>query len=759
MAVSTASTAGIIAGFDPLEYLTSQPYTLLLFQMVVILTFAQIVNFPLSVIRQPRVIGEVITGILLGPSVMGHIPNFTNKVFPTASIPGLTDIANIGVYLLLFMVGCEVDTTFIRKHLKIALTVGIFNMAVPFALGCAVSVGLWNEYRKNDDTLQPIEFTTYMVFIAVAMCITAFPVLARILTELNLIRDKVGTIVLAAGITNDLIGWILLALSITLANSTSSITTLYICLVTIGWCLFCVYPLRYLLRYILTKNGDLENPNGPSQFSTALILIMMLSSAFFTDIIGVHPIFGAFIIGAIVPRENGYVVRLAEKIEDLVNLVLVPLYFALAGLGVNLGLLNQGIDWAYIVCIVVVALVGKVFGGFVASKVFGLYKRESLAVGVLMSCKGIVEIVVLNTGLNAGILSQKTYSMFIVMALVATFVTTPLTLLVYPQSYRDKVKELRKQAEESASKSSMVSSVDEIKFQRLVLPVNELETISTGLVLLDYICEPTKLPVLGVNVKVLTQRTADLLQASMLGNQSLRFDKEQLNPLLSILKVFSDLNSIPFSSEILFSMPGDYFKTMIASSNCARNDLLMLTVSNKEYLRNPDLVAELAQLSSPTDVHKCLLINNNQELAKTADVDYTDGDSIFSKETILNPESLHFTTLTLVLSNTVTTSQDLVALKLFFLMAEHRDIALANVCVRGDSELLGLVQTHMSLVKDEHVTLTVHESVAAFEEHLAEKHSSMKGNVNDLVIIANNSDSEQFCRLFVSNNDRLVITY
>lgn len=295
-----ATSSGIFAGGNPLEYSSSAPYTLFIFQLILVIGVAELLHYPLSKIQQPRVISEVLSGIILGPTAFGKIPGFTNTVFPTDSMQGLTLVSTLGICLLLFMVGCEVDIKFIKKHFATALSVGIFNMALPFGLGCAYSVTLWKHYRENEPDLPDIKFSTFMVFIGVSMCITAFPVLVRILTELRLVKDRVGVVVLAAGITNDLLGWILLALSITLANSSKSETTAYIVLVTIGWGLFICYPIRWLLNWFLKSVlNDLENPSGPCPMAMLIILLMMFASAFFTDIIGVHPIFGAFILGTI----------------------------------------------------------------------------------------------------------------------------------------------------------------------------------------------------------------------------------------------------------------------------------------------------------------------------------------------------------------------------------------------------------------------------------------------------------------------------
>ncbi|KAH3668991.1 hypothetical protein OGAPHI_002746 [Ogataea philodendri] len=755
MAVSTSSAAGIIAGMNPLEYSSSQPYTLFIFQTIFVVVLAQLVHKPLSILKQPKVIAEVITGILLGPSVMGHIPRFTSLVFPTSSIPGLTLVANVGVCLLLFMVGCEVDVEFIKKNLKIAFSVGIFNMAVPFGLGCAIAVGLWNEYRVNDDDLQPIKFTTFMVFIAVAMCITAFPVLARIITELGLVKDRVGVVVLAAGITNDLIGWILLALSITLANSSKSEITAYICLVVIGWCLFVVYPLRFLLRKVLFKLDEIHT--GPSQLGTTIILMLMFASAFFTDIIGVHPIFGAFIVGTIVPRENNYVIILTEKIEDLVNIVFVPLYFALAGLSVNLGLLNRGIDWAYIVCIVVVAMVGKIFGGFVAAKFCGLYKRESLSVGVLMSCKGIVEIVVLNTGLNAGIISQKTFSMFIVMALIATFLTTPLTLCCYPQSYRDSVQRRLAEKEESVSVPASDSSLQpdeyqQIEFKRLILNANNLENITTDLILLDHLAIPAKLPIHGVHIKSLTPRTADLLYASMLKDEE-RTENTHLNAILSILKIFSDLNSIQFTSEILYSLPQDQFKTLLSGVTYFKHDLLVLTMSIKDFEKNRQVMAELRK-ADIIDVHRCLFVNNNQELASKAYNESVDDKSLISTDTFLNPNSFEISTLLLVFTSSKMSQRDMVALKLFSVLILHRRISTAQILVEESNEIRAIILNDPLLAQNPNI------SVSAMGPNEIEKlYDRSAPSMNNLVIITNEKSSDPLVDHLVDQNYKLLLVY
>ncbi|OQV10615.1 hypothetical protein CLAIMM_14589 [Cladophialophora immunda] len=445
-ATSTSSSratpqGGVFEGLNPTHYDPKNPITLFIIQAAIVIILTRIIHVPLAYLRQPRVIAEVITGIILGPSVMGRIPGFTNAIFPTSSMPAFTLAANLGLVLFLFLVGLEVDLRFLASNWRIALSVGALGMAIPFGLGCGIAWGLYRDFR-NDSGLAPISFGVYMLFIGVAMAITAFPVLCRILTTLKLLSTPVGVIVLSAGVGNDVVGWILLALCVALVNSGAGLTALWILLVAIGYALFLVFAVRPVVMWFLRRTGSLAN--GPTQTVVALTILLVLASAFFTGIIGIHPIFGAFMIGLMLPHEGGFAIKLTEKIEDLVGVLFLPLYFALSGLGTNLGLLNNGLTWGYVVGVCAVAFVGKIAGGTLAARLNGLVWRESFTIGVLMSCKGLVELIVLNIGLQAKILSTRTFTIFVVMALITTFATTPLTVWLYPAWYQRKL-ELWKQ--------------------------------------------------------------------------------------------------------------------------------------------------------------------------------------------------------------------------------------------------------------------------------------------------------------------------
>ncbi|KAK1950845.1 sodium/hydrogen exchanger family protein [Colletotrichum sublineola] len=443
-AASTSSTGGnrapsqggVIEGANPSHYNPKDPIAMFIIQAGLIIIVCHVLHWPLSKIRQPRVIAEVIGGIVLGPSVMGRIPGFRAAIFPTESIPNLTLVANLGLVLYLFLIGLETDVRFLLSNWRVATSVAFAGLALPFALGCALAWGLYNEF-STDEGVMHIDFPIYMLFIGVAIAITAFPVLCRILTELKLLDTSVGVIVLSAGVANDVVGWILLALCVALANAGTGLSALWILLACVGFMLFLFYAVRPVLIWLLRRTGSLEN--GPSQSMIALILLIALASAFFTGIIGVHAIFGGFMVGLILPRENGFAIKVTEKLEDLIGALFLPLYFTLSGLNTNLGLLDSGIAWGYVIAVTFTAFFTKIIGASVAARLNGLVWRESFSIGALMSCKGLVELIVLNIGLQARILSTRTFTIFVVMALLTTFATTPLTSFLYPRWYQKKL--------------------------------------------------------------------------------------------------------------------------------------------------------------------------------------------------------------------------------------------------------------------------------------------------------------------------------
>ncbi|KZT65838.1 hypothetical protein DAEQUDRAFT_497040 [Daedalea quercina L-15889] len=448
----SGSQGGLLTGQDPSVFTTSDPLKVWIIQLGVILLITQLLGLFLRRIKQPKVIAEVIGGILLGPTAFGRIPGFTQHIFPSEASSYLSLVANIGLCLFLFLVGMEIDGAIVKRNWKTSSVIALAGMAVPFGLGAALSVPLYHTFISSS-----VKYTNFMLFTGVAYSITAFPVLCRILTELKLLDTNVGIIVLSAGVGNDVVGWILLALSVALVNAGSGLTALWILLVCVAWALFLFLVVRHVIYWLARRTGSIDN--GPTVFFMTVTFLLMFGSAFFTDIIGVQAIFGAFLAGLIIPREGGLCITLTEKLEDMVQIIFLPLYFTLSGLNTNLGLLDDGITWGFTFAIIALSFTGK-FGGCVfAAKTLGFSWRESSAIGSFMSCKGLVELIVLNVGLSAGILTQRVFSMFVLEALVLTFMTTPLVNKFYPPGMRVRVGHDAHQMEIKPSPSS--TEVDE----------------------------------------------------------------------------------------------------------------------------------------------------------------------------------------------------------------------------------------------------------------------------------------------------------
>ncbi|CAG7924868.1 unnamed protein product [Penicillium olsonii] len=579
-----------------------------LIQAVIIIVLCRLIHWPLSKIRQPRVIAEVIGGIVLGPSVMGRIPGFTDAIFPTASIPSLNVVANLGLVLFLFLVGLETDLRFLISNWRVALSVSAAGMILPFGLGGAISYGLYHEFHGDPGT-KPISFGTYLLFIGIAMAITAFPVLCRILTELKLLSTRVGVIVLSAGVGNDVVGWILLALCVALVNAGTGITALWVLLVCAGYMLFLTYAFRPVFLRFLEKTGSLQK--GPSQSVVALTLLIALASAFFTQVIGVHAIFGGFVIGLICPHEGGFAIKVTEKIEDLVGALFLPLYFTLSGLSTNLGLLDSGIVWAYVVGVIAIAFIAKVAGGAFASRMCGLLWRESFSIGVLMSCKGLVELIVLNIGLQAKILSTRTFTIFVVMALVTTFLTTPLTTILYPTWYQVKVDRWRRgeidwdgnPVDGNDRNDSVAQAKDDIK----TIPVRKLlvylrldglsgictlaALLSSNRQPLSSRIHPTKVPkqteqtveepiieededaalrVHGVRLMELTDRDSSVMNVSVAGEHAL------WDPVVNTFRAFGEWHDLSLMAGVSVVPEYSYADTVIGMAQQDTADLLLL---------------------------------------------------------------------------------------------------------------------------------------------------------------------------------------
>ncbi|KAI0429096.1 K+/H+ antiporter 1 [Xylaria sp. FL1042] len=594
-ATSAPPQGGILEGVLPNVFSTSNPINLFIIQAGIIIILCRLLHYPLSRLGQPRVIAEVIGGILLGPSVLSRIPHFKENILPTDSLPVLNNVANLGLILFLFLIGLEVDLRLFTSNWRVALSVGLGGLTLPFGLGYAIAWGIYHQFQ--DEITNNVNFGVFGLFVGTALGITAFPVLCRILSELNLLNNSVGVTVLAAGVGNDVVGWILLALSVALVNNANGLTALYVLLVAVGWLLFLIFAVRPVFHWALRRTGSIQN--GPTQGMIAVTLLLVLTSAWFTSIIGVHAIFGAFLVGLICPHDGGFAIKVTEKIEDLITVLFIPLYFAFSGLSTNLGLLNDGITWAYVIAIIVVAFGGKIIGGTLAAKFNGLVWRESLTIGVLMSCKGLVELIVLNVGLQAHILSEKTFTMFVVMALVTTVATTPLTKLLYPPWYRVKLEKWKRGEIDWDGKPLTLEDSDragpseerpDSNIRRLLiyLRLDSLPSLFTFISLLgeenasrpesassDDKCQgpPIKkrpLEVHALRIVELTERTSSVMKVTE-GEDASRRD-----PVVNAVRTFSLLNDVAVSESVVVAPEESYAETVAIHASEQKSDLVLI---------------------------------------------------------------------------------------------------------------------------------------------------------------------------------------
>lgn len=400
--------------------------TTLLLQVSVILVVARAVGWLFRRIHQPQVIGEMVAGILLGPSLLGWAwPHASATLFPPESLGFLNALSQIGLLLFMFQVGVKLDSQILRSKKHAAIVTSHVSIALPFLLGV---IAAFYFYPRLSDAR--VAFTHFMLFLGIAMSITAFPVLARILTERNLLRSKVGAVAIACAAVDDVTAWCILAGIVLLVRAAGGPVNPWLMLFSLA-----AYLVVMLLiaRRALHKLEEFYRARGElTQDLLALILLLVLLSSWVTEGIGIHAIFGAFLIGAIMPKEPKFGKAIAEKLEDVTVVLFLPLFFAFTGLRTSIGLLNSGEMWLYCGIIIFIATVGKFGGAALSARATGMSWREAGALGILMNTRGLMELAVLNIGLDIGVISPALFTIMVIMALVTTFMTSPLLEWVYP---------------------------------------------------------------------------------------------------------------------------------------------------------------------------------------------------------------------------------------------------------------------------------------------------------------------------------------
>jgi Kef-type K+ transport system membrane component KefB len=417
---AAAATSSIL---DQLLQGLQHPLSLLLLQVTIIVIVARVFGQLARRINQPAVVGEIIAGILLGPSLLGWVwPSSTEFLFPKSSLQPLLFLGQVGLAFFMFVVGMQTDSSSAKHKARDAVMISHVSIVFPFFLGVWLAYYLFPYFAPPN-----VNFIAFALFMGIAMSITAFPVLARIVQERKLTGTPLGTLAITCAAADDITAWCLLAVVVAAAKSVSFFGSL----VTIGLAMLFISCMLYFVKPILAKTVRRLNANNAKQQLVAVVLIVMLTSAWIAEVIGIHALFGAFFAGVIMPPNVSVKRLIMDKLEDVSTLLLLPIFFAFTGLRTQIGLLNDPQLWLFFGLIMLVAVGGKFGGSALAARAMGQSWSSSLSIGALMNTRGLMELVVLNIGYELGILSPEIFALLVLMALATTFMTGPLLSLLY----------------------------------------------------------------------------------------------------------------------------------------------------------------------------------------------------------------------------------------------------------------------------------------------------------------------------------------
>jgi Kef-type K+ transport system membrane component KefB len=420
------------------------PLALLLAQIATIIVVARAFGWICSKIRQPVVIGEMIAGILLGPSFFGmYLPEFSSSLFPEESLGNLQFLSQMGLILFMFIVGMEVNIKTLKDKAYDALVISHASIFIPFTLGVGLSYFLYQEFAPKN-----IPFSIFALFSGIAMSVTAFPVLARIVLERGINKTKLGTIVLSCAAADDVTAWFILAALIAFVKAGTFMNGIYTIVLTVVYVAVMFKIVRPLLQNISERYSDEDKIEKPV---VAVFFLILILSACTAEIIGIHALFGAFLVGTLMPETPQFRRIFIEKVEDVALVLLLPLFFVFTGLRTQIGLLDEPYLWMITALIIFVAVAGKFAGSTIAAKYVGQSWKDSLSIGALMNTRGLMELVVLNIGYDLGILSPEIFTMMVIMALVTTCMTGPALDLINHLLKTEKDKTPPEQTEEIAT--------------------------------------------------------------------------------------------------------------------------------------------------------------------------------------------------------------------------------------------------------------------------------------------------------------------
>lgn len=408
---------------DSFMHNLAEPVGMLMIQIIAILIVSRVVSWFFVKLGQPTVIAEILSGILLGPSLLGYFyPETYHFIFPAESLGNLYILSQVGLVLFMFVIGMELNFGMLKSKMGVTYVVSHASIVVPFFMGMLFAYLYYVEFAAGYT-----DFLSFALFIGISMSITAFPVLARIVQEKGLTKTHLGQISIASAAFGDVTAWCMLAAVIAIAKTGSFVSSLLTIGLSIGFIIFMLMVIKPFMQRIgkIYSNIEVLNKNV-----VAFILLILIFSASVTQIIGIHALFGAFLAGVIMPEIPNFRKLIIEKIEDLSLTLLLPLFFVYTGLRTEIGLLNTPYLWGVTGLVVVYAIVGKFVGSTFSARFMGESWRDSLSIGTLMNTRGLMEIVVLNIGFELGILPKPVFVMLVLMALITTFMTTPLLALI-----------------------------------------------------------------------------------------------------------------------------------------------------------------------------------------------------------------------------------------------------------------------------------------------------------------------------------------
>ncbi|HEY7596948.1 MAG TPA: cation:proton antiporter [Actinophytocola sp.] len=441
--LTEATSRGTVA--RSAESVNGHPLAHLLLAIAVVVAACKAAGWVLRRIGQPPVVGEIAAGILLGPSVLGAVwPAGASGLLPADILPQLNVLAQVGIVLFVFLTGLELNQKLLRGRGHLAVVVSHVSIAVPFVLGILLAAVAYAKFAP-----QGVGSLAFALFIGVSMSITALPVLVRILQDTKMFHSRIGVVTLTCAVVDDVTAWSLLALVVALVTASSLtgvVLTIGLAAAFAGLLLFVARPL--MARFV----GRTAEPTLRRMAPLALVGVLLCAMA--TDWIGVHAMFGAFMFGLVFPRGNAIEKWLQENTGGLTTALMLPLFFAYSGLRTDLGLLSDVSLWLWCVAILAVAVVGKLVSAAVAARSVGESLCRSLQIGVLMNCRGLTELVVLNVGLDLGVLSPTMFTMLVIMALVSTAVTAPMAVYLNKRAGRREATVSRIRVEQDLPKAA-----------------------------------------------------------------------------------------------------------------------------------------------------------------------------------------------------------------------------------------------------------------------------------------------------------------